>query len=68
MKNFRSTERVKFQFVDNWIDATNTPRWRKSTGTCKTASKSCFGQIPNQQTQSNLPRQIQLAGRITFRP
>ena len=66
MKNFRSTERVKFQFVNNWIDATNTPRWRGFTRTCATAPKSCFGQIPNQQTQSNLPRQIQWAGRITF--
>jgi phosphoribosyl 1,2-cyclic phosphodiesterase len=66
MKNFRITERVKFQFVNNWIDATNTPQWCGSTGTCNTASKSCFGQIANQQTQSNYPRQIQLAGRITF--
>lgn len=66
MKNFRITERVKFQFINNWINAFNTPQWFGSTGNCNTASKSCFGQIANYQTQSNLPRQIQLAGRIIF--
>lgn len=65
-KNFPVTGRVKFQSVNDWINAINTPQWYGSTGTCNTASKSCFGQIANQQTQSNLPCQIQLAGRITY--
>jgi len=66
MKNFRITERVKFQFINNWINATNTPQWFGSTGNCNSASKSCFGQIGGYQTQSNYPRQIQFAGRVTF--
>ncbi len=66
MKNFRITERVKFQFINNWINATNTPQWFGSTGTCNSASKSCFGQIAGFQNQSNYPRQIQFAGRVTF--
>ena len=66
MKNFRITERVKFQFINNWINAFNTPQWYGSVGNCNTPSKSCFGQIAGFQTQSNLPRQIQLAGRISF--
>jgi hypothetical protein len=66
MKNFRITERVKFQFINNWINATNTPQWFGSTGNCATVSKSCFGQIAGFQTQSNYPRQIQFAGRISF--
>lgn len=66
MKNFRITERVKLQFINNWINATNTPQWFGSTGACNTASKSCFGQIAGFQTQSNYPRQIQFAGRISF--
>jgi hypothetical protein len=66
MKNFRITERVKAQLINNWINATNTPQWYGSTGSCNTASKSCFGQIAGFQTQSNYPRQIQLAGRVTF--
>jgi hypothetical protein len=65
-KNFRITERVKFQFINNWINATNTPQWFGSTSACNTVSKSCFGQIAGFQTQSNYPRQIQFAGRITF--
>ena len=66
MKNFRITERVKFQFINNWINATNTPQWFGSTGACATVSKSCFGQLAGFQTQSNYPRQIQFAGRISF--
>lgn len=66
MKNFRITERVKLQLINNWINATNTPQWFGSTGACNTASKSCFGQIAGFQTQSNYPRQIQFAGRISF--
>lgn len=66
MKNFQITERVKLQFINNWINATNTPQWFGSTGACNTASKSCFGQIAGFQTQSNYPRQIQFAGRISF--
>jgi hypothetical protein len=66
MKNFRITERVKFQFINNWVNAFNTPQWYGSTGNCNSASKSCFGQIAGYQTQSNYPRQIQFAGRVTF--
>jgi hypothetical protein len=66
VKNFRITERVKFQLINNWINATNTPQWFGSTGACNTASKSCFGQIAGFQTQSNYPRQVQFAGRVTF--
>lgn len=66
MKNFRITERVTFKFINNWINATNTPQWFGSVSSCATASKSCFGQIAGFQTQSNYPRQIQFAGRVTF--
>ncbi|MCE5311170.1 MAG: carboxypeptidase regulatory-like domain-containing protein [Acidobacteriales bacterium] len=66
MKNFRITERVKFQFINNWVNAFNTPQWYATTGNCATASKSCFGQIAGYQNQSNYPRQIQFAGRISF--
>ncbi|MCX6625936.1 MAG: hypothetical protein NTY38_33705, partial [Acidobacteria bacterium] len=66
MKNFRITERIKLQVINNWINATNTPQWFGSTSACNTASKSCFGQIAGFQTQSNYPRQVQVAGRITF--
>ncbi|MFN0169915.1 MAG: carboxypeptidase regulatory-like domain-containing protein [Bryobacteraceae bacterium] len=66
MKNFRITERFKFQFINNWVNAFNTPQWYGSTGNCATTSKSCFGQIANYHTQSNLPRQVQFAGRIIF--
>lgn len=66
MKNFRITERVTFQFINNWVNAMNTPQWYGSTGNCASASKSCFGQIAGYQSQSNYPRQIQFAGRVRF--
>jgi hypothetical protein len=66
MKNFRITERVTLQFINNWVNATNTPQWYGSTGSCNAISKSCFGQIAGFQTQSNYPRQIQFAGRVIF--
>ncbi len=36
------------------------------TSTCSSPSASCFGKIAHYQTQTNLPRQIQLGGKITF--
>jgi hypothetical protein len=66
MKNFRISERVTLQFINNWVNATNTPQWYGSTGSCNAISKSCFGQIAGFQTQSNYPRQIQFAGRVIF--
>jgi len=66
MKNFRITERVKFQLINNWINATNTPQWWGGSGACATASKSCFGQIAGFANQANYARQIQFAGRISF--
>ncbi len=66
MKNFRINDRFTFQLINNWINATNTPQWYGSTGNCNTPSKSCFGQISPFQTQSNLPRQVQIAGRLIF--
>ena len=66
MKNFRIREKVTFQLINNWVNATNTPLWFGATGSCNTPSKSCFGQISPFHVQSNLPRQVQIAGRILF--
>ncbi len=65
-KNFKITERVNFEFMNNWVNAFNTPQWFSAPGGCSSASATCFGRIAGFQTQTNLPRQIQLAGKITF--
>lgn len=65
-KSFRITERVTFKFMTNWVNAFNTPQWFSAPGACNSPSASCFGKIANFQTQTNLPRQIQLAGKLTF--
>ncbi|MBI3470760.1 MAG: TonB-dependent receptor [Candidatus Solibacter usitatus] len=66
MKNNKITERVTFQLLTNWINAMNTPQWFDGPSSCSSPSNSCFGQIAGFNTQANLPRQIQLAGRIIF--
>ncbi len=60
------TERVKFAFVTNWVNAFNHPQFWNGPGACNSPSASCFGKIANYQTQTNLPRQIQIGGKITF--
>ncbi|MCC7496096.1 MAG: carboxypeptidase regulatory-like domain-containing protein [Bryobacterales bacterium] len=65
-KDFKITERVNFEFMNNWVNAFNTPQWYSTPGGCASASALCFGRIAGFQTQTNLPRQIQLAGKITF--
>ncbi|MGC8793350.1 MAG: carboxypeptidase regulatory-like domain-containing protein [Bryobacteraceae bacterium] len=65
-KNNRITERVNFQVMGLFINAFNTPQWWNGPSGCSSPSQSCFGQIAGFHTQTNLPRQIQLAGRITF--
>lgn len=65
-KSFKITERVSFEFMNNWVNAFNTPQWFSAPGGCSSASATCFGRIAGFQTQTNLPRQIQLAGKINF--
>ncbi len=65
-KSFNITENVKFTFMTNWINAFNTPQFWNPPGSCTSISSLCFGKIAGYQTQTNLPRNIQLAGRITF--
>ncbi len=65
-KTVRITERVTFEFMTNWVNAFNTPQWFSPPTACTSPSASCFGKIANFQTQTNLPRQIQLAGRLKF--
>lgn len=65
-KSFKITERVTFEFMNNWVNAFNTPQWFSAPGGCSSASATCFGRIAGFQTQTNLPRQIQLAGKINF--
>jgi hypothetical protein len=64
-KSFRITERVKFVFMNNWVNATNTPQWWTAYG-CNSITSPCFGKIAGQTDQSNYARQIQIAGRLTF--
>jgi hypothetical protein len=65
-KKFKITERVNFAFVNNWVNAFNHPQFWNGPGACNSPSASCFGKIARYQTQTNLPRQIQLGGKITF--
>ena len=65
-KFFAITERVKFALVTNWVNAFNHPQFWNAPGTCNSPSASCFGKIAGFQSQTNLPRQIQLGGKVTF--
>ena len=65
-KTIHITERWTFEFMTNWVNAFNTPQWFSAPSACNSPSASCFGKIANFQTQTNLPRQIQLAGRLKF--
>ena len=65
-KNFKITERVNFEFQNNWVNAFNTPQWFSAPGGCNSPSATCFGRIAGFQTQTNIPRQVQLAGKVTF--
>ncbi len=65
-KYFQITERVRFALLTNWVNAFNHPQFWNSPGACSSPSASCFGRIAGYQSQTNLPRQIQLGGKITF--
>lgn len=65
-KSFRITERVRFVFMNNWVNATNTPQFFNAPGSCENVTASCFGKIAGFQGQTNYARQIQIAGRLTF--
>jgi len=65
-KNNRITERVNFQIMALFVNAFNTPQFWDGPTSCASPAQACFGQIAGYNTQSNLPRQIQLAGRVTF--
>jgi hypothetical protein len=66
-KTFKITERVKFVFMTNFVNGFNSPQFygSLSSGTNITAP-STFGKIAGVTSQTNTPRQIQLAGKITF--
>jgi hypothetical protein len=66
VKNFQITEQVRFAFVSNWVNAFNHAQFWNGPGACNSPSASCFGKIAHYQTQTNLPRQIQLGGKLTF--
>jgi outer membrane receptor protein involved in Fe transport len=64
-KSFNITERVKFVVMTNWINATNTPQFL--TPSTQSVTSSTFGGVdPGGGAQTNQPRQIQMAGKITF--
>jgi len=65
-KDIKVTERIKLTLMNNWINAFNTPQFWNGPGSCNSPSSSCFGKIAGYQGQTNLPRQIQFGGRITF--
>jgi outer membrane receptor protein involved in Fe transport len=66
-KSFKITERVKFVFMNNWINATNTPQFfGNPTSSCEAITASCFGKISGYTGQTNQARQIQLGGKIEF--
>jgi outer membrane receptor protein involved in Fe transport len=65
-KFVKITERVNFAFVTNWVNAFNHPQFWNGPGACNSPSASCFGKIAGYQTQTNLPRQIQIGGKVTF--
>ncbi len=65
-KNNRITERFNFQIMGLFINAFNTPQFWDGPSNCSSPAQNCFGQIAGYNTQSNLPRQVQLAGRLTF--
>ncbi len=66
-KTFRITERVKFIFMNNWINGLNTPQFDTLPGSsCYNRSSSSFGQIAGCVAQTNPARQIQIAGRLVF--
>ena len=65
-KFFNITERVKFALVTNWVNAFNHPQFWNGASACNSPSASCFGKISGYQSQTNLPRQIQIGGKVTF--
>jgi len=65
-KFFKITERVRFALVTNWVNAFNHPQFWNAPGACNSPSASCFGKIANFQGQTNLPRQVQIGGKVTF--
>jgi len=65
-KYFSITERVRFGLVSNWVNAFNHPQFFNAPGACNSPSASCFGKISGFQGQTNLPRQVQIGGKVTF--
>lgn len=66
-KTFKITERVKFVFMNNWVNAFNSPQfYGNPSSSCATITSSAFGKIAGCTLQTNQPRQIQLAGKIVF--
>jgi hypothetical protein len=66
-KTFQITERIKFVFINNWVNSLNTPQFDTTPGSsCYNRSSSAFGQIAGCVAQTNPARQIQMAGRIIF--
>ncbi len=65
-KWFNLTERIRLAVLTNWVNAFNTPQFWNSPGACNSPSSSCFGKIAGYQSQTNLPRQIQLGLKVTF--
>jgi hypothetical protein len=66
-KEFKITERIKFVFMNNWVNAFNSPQFYGNPGgSSSNITNSCFGKIAGCTLQTNQPRQIQLAGKITF--
>lgn len=65
-KVYNVTERIQFALVTNWVNAFNHPQFWNGPGACNSPSASCFGKIAGFQGQTNLPRQIQIGGKVTF--
>ncbi len=64
IKNTQITERVNWQFRTDFLNATNTPQF--FNGPVNDVNNGLFGRISGAQSQSNLPRFVQLSMRISF--
>ena len=64
MKNTRINERFGLQFRTDFLNATNTPQF--FNGPVNDVNNGLFGRISGAQSQSNLPRFIQLSLRLQF--
>ena len=64
IKNTKLTERVGLQFRTDFLNATNTPQF--FNGPINDVNNGLFGRISGAQTQTNLPRFVQLSLRLQF--